>query len=815
MAPTRRNLASLVDQFERDGKDLAIIAPRGVRARKTTYIELAHLSHRFAAELQNRGIVKGDRVLIWGENGPEWVAAFFGCVLRGVLPVPLDFASNADFARRVEREVSPKLLAGDADKLSGLASSTPQIVFTNFASSITAQTAAAIDDLAESDALQIVFTSGTTGDPKGVVHTHKNVLASLQPIEDEMQKYLKYERFFHPIRFLHTLPLSHVFGQFMGLWIPGLLAAEVHYEPRLVAAEIVERIHSERISVLISVPRVLELLQGYVLDQIPDLASRVSAASRMKALGRWWHFLDVHRLFGLKFWAFICGGASLAPAAEQFWTSLGFVVVQGYGMTETTALVSLNHPFHPSQGSVGQVLPGREVRLSDEGEVLVRGDTISNATWQNGQLQKHSSEWLSTGDLAEFDASGNLRFRGRKKDVIVTSSGLNIYPEDLEAALTRQAQVKDASIIESNTDHGPEPLAAIIAVAGADPNAAVAAANRELAEYQQIRRWLVWPEPDFPRTSTGKVLRREIARRIASGEIAATPNGDSSELNLDSLGRVQLQARLEQQYGVSLDDTALQQVKTEQDVHKLVSQATAAPAPAPAERKRATQHIYPRWPWNPVMHAIRTAFLELIAMALVRGLAKPKRQSAVKQWPTSPMLIVSNHVTSYDAPFVFYALPRHIRDNTAVAMSGEMILDFRSMRNQGNWFLNLVAPIAYLLFTGFFNVFPLPQLSGFRRSFRHAGEAMDRGYSVLVFPEGRRSADGKPQPFKSGAGLLWKELGSPALPVRIRGLGELKATGERWFRSGRVTVSVGEILPLDARKSPEELTEILRRGVFG
>ncbi len=815
MAPQRRNLASLVDQFEGDGKDLAIVAPRGVRERKTTYIELAHLSRRFAAELETRGISKGDRVLIWGENGAEWVAAFFGCVLRGVLPVPLDFASSADFARRVEQEVSPKLIAGDADKLSALRSFSPQISFANFASNISAQTAATIDGLSESDPLQIVFTSGTTGDPKGVVHTHKNVLASLQPIEDEMQKYLKYERFFHPIRFLHTLPLSHVFGQFMGLWIPALLAAEVHYEPRLIPAEIVERIHSERISLLISVPRMLDLLQNYVLERIPDLASRMSAGSRMKALGRWWHFLDVHRLFGLKFWAFICGGASLAPAAEQFWTSLGFVVVQGYGMTETTALVSLNHPFHPSQGSVGQVLPGREVRLSDEGEVLVRGDTISNATWQNGRLQAQGSEWLATGDLAEFDESGNLRFRGRKKDVIVTSSGLNIYPEDLESALARQPQIKGASVIETNTEHGPEPLAAILPVAGADPNAAVTAANHELADYQQIRRWLVWPEPDFPRTSTGKVLRREIARRIASGEIeTASPNG-ACELNLDSLGRVQLQAQLEQQYGVSLDDTALQQVKTEEDVRKLVSHASAAPAPAAsAARKRTMQHMYPRWPWNPLMHAIRTAFLELIAMPLVRGLAKPKRQSAVKQWPTSPMLIVSNHVTSYDAPFVMYALPRHIRDNTAVAMSGEMILDYRSGRNQGNWFLNLLAPIAYLLITGLFNVFPLPQLSGFRRSFRHAGAAMDRGYSVLVFPEGRRSDDETPQPFKSGAGLLWKELGSPALPVRIRGLGELKATGERWFRSGRVTVSVGEVLALDAGKTPEELTEILRRGVF-
>jgi long-chain acyl-CoA synthetase len=811
----RRSLASLIDNFEDHGKDLAIVALRGVRQHKTTYGELATLGRRFAAELQTRGIVKGDRVLLWGENSAEWVAAFFGCVLRGALPVPVDFASNAEFARRVESEVAPKLMVGDREKLAALGTSAPLLFFADFESAIGTQTAGAIDDLSESDPLQIVFTSGTTGDPKGIVHTHKNVLASLGPIETEMQKYLKYERLVHPIRFLHTLPLSHVFGQFMGLWIPPLLAAEVHYEPRLVAAELVERIRRERISVLASVPRVLDLLQDYVLHRFPDLASRTRAAGGIKALARWWRFRDVHRLFGLKFWAFVCGGASLSPAGEQFWTALGFVVVQGYGMTETTALVSLNHPFRPAQGTIGQVLPGREVRLSEEGEVLVRGDTISNATWQRGQLRTQASDWLATGDLAEFDEQGNLRFRGRKKDVIVTSSGLNIYPEDLEAALARQPGVKASTVVENETEHGPEPLAALVLNGGANANAAVAEANQGLAEFQQIRNWLVWPEPDFPRTSTGKVLRREVARRIAAGEITtASRNGAGCELNLDSLGRVQLQAQLEQQYGVSIDDTALQQVKTEEDVRTLVTQAAAGSADAQRVRKKSKEHIYAHWPWNPVMHAVRVAFLELAAVPLVRLLAKPARDNAVGQWPSGPVLIVANHVTSFDGPLIFYALPRRMRDRVAAAMSGEMLLDYRSMRNQGNWILNLLAPVAYVLITALFNVFPLPQFSGFRRSFRHAGEAVDRGYNVLVFPEGQRAEDENPQPFKSGAGLLWKELGTAALPVRIRGLGEIKATHARWFRSGRITVSVGAVLPLDASKTPQELTEILWHAVF-
>ena len=813
MPENRQNLASLVDDFDRYGKQVAVVAPRGLRHVKTTYGELAVLARRFAADLVTRGVAKGDRVLIWGENGAEWISAFFGSVLRGVVPVPVDFASTREFAERVVREVSPKLITGNQERLGSFGSGAPVLFFEDFENALTAQTAKTVPDLQETDTLQIVFTSGTTAEPKGVVHTHKNVLASLRPIEQEMQKYKKYERLVHPIRFLHTLPLSHVFGQFMGLWIPPLLPAEVHYEPRLVSDELIERIHDERISVLAAVPRVLDLLQNYLFEHIPDFASRASQAGQGNAWKRWWSFRDIHRIFGLKFWAFVCGGASLSPAGEQFWNSLGFAVIQGYGMTETTALVSLNHPFHPAQGTIGQVLPGREVRLSEEGEVLVRGDTISNSTWQGGQARNQHSEWLATGDLAEFDAAGNLRFRGRKKDTIVTSSGLNIHPEDLEAALARQTGVRACTVVETNTEHGPEPLAALVISGAADPGAAVAAANKELADFQQIRRWIVWPEADLPRTSTGKVLRREIARSIAAGEVtedglAGSPGED---LTLDSLGRVQLQARLEQQFGVSLDDAALQQAKTEDDVRKLITQA---PAAHPALREHAPEHLYPLWPWNFVFQAVRSAFLELVAMPLVRLLAKPRVTMSVHDWPRSPMLIVCNHVTSYDVPFILYALPGRIRRRTAVAMSGEMILDWRRARNQGHWFLNLVAPFEYLLVTAFFNIFPLPQVSGFRRSFRHAGKAMDRGYNVIVFPEGRRSDDGLPQPFKSGAGFLWKELDAPALPVHLAGLGEIKARHERWFRSGRITVSVGNVLPPEIGRPPEELTEILQRGVF-
>ena len=361
--------------------------------------------------------------------------------------------------------------------------------------------------------------------------------------------------------------------------------------------------------------------------------------------------------------------------------------------------------------------------------------------------------------------------------------------------MARQPGVKASAVIETLG----EPLAVLVLTHGAEPQVILENANRELADFQKIHRWMIWPEPDFPRTSTGKILKREIARQVASNPLPAT------DVNLDSLGRVELQAQLEQQYGISLDDNEIQSIQTTADVQRIVAQ--------PRSASRA-EHVYAEWPWNPLVQAMRALFLEAVALPLARFLAKPKLKLHTKSWPVAPALIVANHITSYDAPLILLALPGSIRRRVAIAMSAEMLLDFRRGRNQGNWFLNLLAPAAYLLMTGLFNVFPLPRASGFRRSFEHAGHAVDRGYSVLVFPEGHRSDDGAPQPFKGGAGLLWKELGTAALPVRLSGLGEIKARKSKWFRTGTISVSVGEALPADPAQSPADLTERLRRAVF-
>jgi long-chain acyl-CoA synthetase len=575
------------------------------------------------------------------------------------------------------------------------------------------------------------------------------------------------------------------------------------------------------------------MLQTYFLDRFADLGSRLKNAERLPAWRRWWIFRDVHRALGFKFWALISGGATLPEHIEQFWSRLGLVLVQGYGMTETTALVSLNHPFHPARGSIGKVLPGREIRLGDDGEILVRGETVSNATWEGGRLQASRSDWLATGDLATVDEGGNLKFRGRKKEVIVTASGLNIYPDDLEAALLRQPQIRAAVVIEAAGPNGGEPLAALVMHGSADPAAAVRAANLELAAYQQIRRWTIWPDPDFPRTSTGKILRREVAAALRStardipvgmpgGGMLATLIGRitrenidqlpdsaalSEDLHLDSLGRVELQSVLEAELGIRLDAAAYQQVHTAGELRELLDRSTSAgtaPACAGTELRPAShdRYSYPVWPWGLFPHALRILFIEMMMRPLVALIGKPRVRRDAGERLSGPTLIVSNHVTAFDVPLILYALPSELRRRVAVAMAGEMLLDLRNARSQGNFFFDLSGPLQYLLATGLFNVFPLPQSGDFRKSFAHAGRAMDAGYHVLVFPEGRRTPDGLMHSFQGGAGLLWTELRSQALPIYLGG-----------FRSGRVSIRIGRPIPFRADLEAAEATRVLERAV--
>jgi len=832
-------------QAHRDGR--AYGQRCGYRMEWFSYGHVLEMAVRFSRELETQGIGKGERVMLWGENCAEWVAAFFGCALRGVVIVPMDDGASAEFAGRVAGQVEAKLWvcsrphAGEGgapyvilDDLSERAGGTPALLSDT-------QVAIGRDDI-----LQIVFTSGTTAEPKGVVITHGNVLANIAPLEREMRAYLRYERWVHPVRFLNLLPLSHVFGQFLGMFLPPLLSGTVIFQEEFGPSEIVNTIRRERVSVLVSVPRVLQSLKQKIerdledRGKIEDFRRRFRASEGKHFLRRWWIFRGIRRQFGWKFWAFICGGAALDAETEQFWDRLGYAAIQGYGLTETTSLISVNHPFKLGKGSIGKVLPGREVKLAEDGEILIRGGGVAAGYWDGdrptagGVTDKDG--WYRTGDVGALDDAGNLYFKGRKKEVIVTPGGLNIYPEDLEAALRRQPEVKDCVVVGIERGGNAEPCAVVILrddlLNGTSVAAVVERANRSLADFQCMRMSVEWPQKDFPRTNTQKPRRNLIAEFAAkeilrpgskSASAAESPVAEligritgrnvggldaeaalDSDLGLSSLDRVELISALEDRYQVDLNETRFSAARTVGDVEKMLRGEA---------RPRAVYH-YPGWvlQWPVTWVRLLVHYLLGKPAMILLGWPRIEGRENLRGW-SGPMLVVCNHITDVDFAFVQAALPARLGNRTATATRGEDLEALHTPSAGRGWLSGIYDRVRWALGVSLLNLFPLPREAGFRRSFTYAGEAVDRGYSVLVFPEGRHTADGKMNPFRAGIGLLANNLGIPVLPMRIHGLFELKQAGKKFAPPGKICVRIGEPMRFAPGSDPEQIARELQSAV--
>jgi long-chain acyl-CoA synthetase len=850
---SRKNLLSLFAEFVRFGGDVAVVQRRGYRREKLTYGKLYARVLSWSYALAERGIIPGDRVLLWGPNSAEWVAAYWGILLRGAVVVPMDAANAPDFVQRAIQDAGVKLILRDHQQME-LPGAAPSMIIDDVkdvAASPTPAPDAGVDagnESTRSTIAEILYTSGTTSEPRGVVLTHGNFLANLEPLERGIEEYRKYERWLHPLGFVTLVPLSHVFGQFMALFVPPLLGAAVAFEPSGNPAEIIRTIKQERATALIAVPRMLDLLHAGMEREFEGrgksqwLNRTLEKAKGRKFLKRAWLFRRVHRRFGWKFWAFISGGAALSTATEDFFKRMGYAVVQGYGMTETASLISLNHPFRATEGSVGKILPGREFKLAEDGEILVRGENVSSGYWEQGAVRAADQQgWLRTGDLGELDAEGNLRFRGRKKNVIVTPAGLNVYPEDLEAALRRQPGVRDCVVIPFERGGNAEPCAVLLVKDSrrTAAGAAIENANSSLAEYQRMRTWLIWPDLDFPRTPAGKPRLHLVAARAlqildgrqtdelegAGAGFSPSPSvspssaldellgrfstergkgslGDchlEQELNLSSLDRVELLSALEEKFHVELNETSFANAKTVADVQRALQEPAA----------RRSEYVYPRWTQREPIRWLRLAVYYALAWPATQILGHPRilgRENL--RGLRGPVLIVSNHITRRaDIGLVLAALPARYRHRLATAMAGETLQNMR--RPPQDWFFarRWAYQLGYWLATLLFNVFPLPRLSGFRESFRFAGACVDRGYSVLVFPEGEvnNSEDGRMAPFQSGIGLLAENLGLPIIPMRLDGVWQMKREGRRLARIGEITVRIGVPVTFSDGTTPDEI----------
>jgi long-chain acyl-CoA synthetase len=828
----------------------------GYRSKTFSYSEVVGAAREFALRLHGKNIKKGDNVVIWSENRPEWVIAFWGCLITGAIVVPVDYQSSPDFLKKVIGIVgAPLLLVGEETVMPSLDGETEVWSLADIALPRGSSPSESIKyhgntgtrgvdtegdfqstcSIVRDDVAEIIFTSGATAEPKGVVLSHGNILANLTPIEKEAAKFRKYLRLFLPIRFLILPPLSHLFGQVTALFIAPMIAGTVVFMHGYNPFDIVYQIRKRRISVLVCVPKMLDVLRAHLITQkapVSKLADRSLHIAR-----RWLKHWRVHRLFGLKFWSFIVGAAPLDSDLEEFWSRLGFVVIQGYGLTETAPIVTFNNPLKVSRGSVGKAIPGIEMKIAPDGEILIKGETVTHGYFKSPSETEEAFEggWFHTGDIGSLDEHGNLYIRGRKKEVIVTPEGMNVFPEDVEHVLNGLPGVRESAVIGVRTD-GEERVHAIVVPDRTsseykgviDIEGLMRGANSRLADHQKIRGITEWPGERLPRTEgTQKLKRREVKKWYESGKkgyeiydardsIASIiervygdkikgPAATIEELGLSSLERVELLMEIEDKFQTHLDEERFAQARDVGEIRRLIENAQARPAVEPVE--------FPSWSRHWIARMFRRLSLvtwvlpisAIFAWIRVDGLENLKSLDG-------PVIFASNHQSSLDAPVILRSLPSRRRYNVAPAMGKEFFRAYFHPKEytRWEWFLK---GIEYYLASLLFNTFPIPQReTGTRQTLRYIGELVDEGNSILIFPEGERTDKGEIREFQPGVGMIGSMLGIPVVPVYVDGVYRVLHRSWTFPRLGRVRVVFGPPLHLEG-KDYQSLARDVERAV--
>ena len=779
----------------------------GFRSRGYTYAEVARAARGFAARLHAFGLRKGDKVVFWSENRPEWIVAFWGSLLCGVVVVPIDYRASPDFLARVSRIVSARLILVGHDVPPVAASAEtpvwalPDIDWRDGTPPMV--------DIARSDVAEIIFTSGATAEPKGVLITHGNVLANIVPVEREILKYRKWGTPFFPLRFLNLLPLSHLFGQAMATFIPPMLPGVVIFMRGYNPVEIVSQIRTRRVSVVVSVPKILDVLRDHAMRIAPETAT---PGPKQHFAKRWWRYRRIHRRLGMKFWAFVVGAAPLDAGLEAFWSELGFAVIQGYGLTETAPIVTLNHPFSTKKGSVGKAIAGVEVKVGPDGEILVRGENVTTGYFNAAEETSKAFEdgWFRTGDIGEIGTDGQVYIRGRKKEMIVTPEGLNVFPEDVERVLNEVEGVRESAVVGVAIGSEERVHAVLVLEPGVDVDGVVRTANAVLGDPQKVRRALVWPEASLPRTEGTQKLKRGVIRDwakaggatprpVAAGTDALAslvakyagradlPAGTTiEELGLSSLDRVELMVAIEDAFATRIDESAFAEARDLGQLRELVQTAAASATP-PAEPVE-----FPSWNRGWLARTVRRVSLATWILPLARLFAWIRVEGREHlDAIDGPVIFAANHQSHMDGPVILAALPPRLRYRVAPAMAKEFFKAHFYPEQHGRvaWFTN---SLNYYLSALFFNAFPLPQReAGARQTLHYIGDVLEDGHSVLIFPEGKRTDAGEIGTFRPGVGMIASRLGVTVVPVRLDGLDRVLHHTWRMARPGRVRVAFG------------------------
>ena len=606
--PDQATLKNLVQPiFQKYPSRIAFVQRKKYRRKVWTYSDVEKTIAKLAVLFDQHNLSKGDRVAICSYNSPLWASLLLACAQRGIVLVPLDFQSTEAFIKEIVRQTKPKLYFTSLIKRIDLGGNLPIIYLEQLEDELQNIQEKDLDpvDIAEDDLLEIIFTSGSTGAPKGVMITHKNISSNISSL-------LQASTVQSSERFLSIIPLSHMLEQTLGLFAPLLLGTRIVYLSSTKPIEIIRGLQEEKITIVVCVPAFLRLFQDYIDREIKKRGwvSRFHIATSIgtylpDAIKRML-FHRFHALIGGSLHLFFVGGAPLPKDTQDFWQSVGITVLQGYGLTEASPLVSVNTQQSNKRYSVGKNMPNQEIRLSSEGEIYVRGPNVTSGYYNNPKATQEAfaKEWLKTGDIGEIDEKGFLFIRGRKKNVIISEAGMKVYPEDIEQILNRHPQIKESVVLGVPGDRGIQITAALLPATeeSIEPENIIRQTNEQIASHQKIQDYIVWPEQDFPRTSTRKIIRSEVQAYLVSrkttpsskkthisknpllailSEISGKPTDQIqpsdnlvTDLHLDSINRLELISRLEEERALLVDESQVDQNTTVESLEKNASERT-------------------------------------------------------------------------------------------------------------------------------------------------------------------------------------------------------------------------------------------------
>lgn len=811
----------------------ALIIRPSFRTRAWRYRDLATVVPRAGRVLADAGLDPGDRAIIWAVNRPEWGIAFLAMAHAGAVAVPLDVRHTVDFGRKIIAQTDAKLvIATRQTEVSARQLGLPIVWLETLADHARRSEPLPAAALTGDSLAEIVFTSGTTGDPKGAMLTHGNLLFCALSMTKVLQ-------FGDRDRLLSVLPLSHLYEQVLGFMAPLLVGASIVYPVSRQPAVLIRTFRDFKVSVLLIVPQGLRLLDAAIerkvdqsgrrerFEQLHRLARHVPRAVRRLL------FRPVLAEFGGRLHTIGVGASALEVDVARRWMEMGVDVLQGYGATEMGPVVSFTRPERNVVGTVGEPIPGVDVEIADDGEILARGPGRFVGYWQNPDATAAAIDaegWYHTGDLGALTSDGMLTFRGRKKDMLAMPDGQKVYPEDVEAILRDDERLRDATVVGWPPGPGLRVHAVLLTDEPSSAADIVRGANMRLAPHQQIRGTTVWPDPDLPRTHTLKVRKPVVLARLADLErpssvplaaaatgarrVAAEADVDpvvaivagiaglepsqvvatarlSSDLDLDSLRRVELLGVIEEELGVFVDDDALVPDATVSELGALVE----------AARETKRSHRSWRWPLSPAVRAIGLTFQVLLMYPFVRVFYRVRTTGLERlEGVQGPVLFTPNHCLHLDNCIILTRLPLGVRWKLSVAAAADTIYD---------------NPVQGVLASVIANAFPLQREGGVRKSLELLGARLDKGFNILLYPEGKLTLGGPLQPFKAGAGLIAVEGATPIVPIKLV-IHKMSLIDRRRWPSplrGDVELIIGEPIRFDADTDHATATTRLEAAV--